>query len=393
MKKTMIEIVLLLLAAFSPVLGLPAGAMVEEGIIDQVQGQVQIQSPEGAVRPAQAGMLVQGGEIVETAVQSSARILLPDESVIELKENSRIEINDSRANARAISSVLLYLGWIWADIAVGQDGDTAFEVVTPSAVAGIRGTVFSAGVGIDGSTRVGVEKGVVEVEGETGSVSVKAEEETSVELGSAPGPVSPYRRGEDEWRQWAAGRQQVLMRRADVFPGLIARNVRTTQGRFAAQAAELKREQRRWDAYERRQQLRGREARVTPAVKREVIRQFREMYRLSRQLQRADNRMMAGYYLIERLDQDLQAHPDQYSPEFRAKIRETRQELDALDLPRIHRQNLALLDAYATGMEEAVGRLNLNPELRRRIEGARRRQRLEELRRQPLPQRLKQNQP
>jgi hypothetical protein len=256
------------MAALTLTRGEPAAAMADEGILERVQGQVEITGIDGTTRPGQAGMLVQGGEIVETGTEALVRILLPDESVIELKANSRIEINDSRANPGAISSVLLYLGWLWAEIAGSQAGDTTFELVTPSAVAGVRGTAFSAGVGIDGATRLGVDQGEVKIEGEGGSVTLQAEQEAVVEMGSAPGPVSSYRRGEDEWTRWVAGRQGRLLERAEMLAAVAERNVRMAQSHLVSQTRELKRLQRRWEAYERRERRRGGAAALAPAFRR-----------------------------------------------------------------------------------------------------------------------------
>jgi len=143
----------------------------------------------------------------------------------------------------------------------------------------------------------------------------------------------------------------------------------------------MKRMQRRWQLYAERQELQGRPVRATPAVRREAIRQMREMFVVAKQLQRADNRMVASYFLIERLDNDMQAHPDQYSPELRSKIHETRQKLEAMDLGKTHRQDLYLLDKYAEGLEQTVSKWNLNPELQRRIEAGRRAGQLRELER------------
>jgi len=392
MKKTMIGMVLLLLATFSPVLAFPAGAMVEEGIFDQVSGRVTVQRVDGGLMPAKMGDLIEGGEIVETGARSSARILLPDESVLELKENTRIEVNDSRENARGVPSVLLYLGRLWGDIAKSEDGDTSFEVVSSSAVAGVRGTVFSAGVGIDGQTRVGVEQGEVEVQGEAGSqVLVKADQETSVDLGAKPKEPSPYQKSEDQWRQWLNSRQPALMARADALPAQIMKNVEGPRQRFEAQAAEMKRLQQSWQAYARSQEKPGRPLQARLAVKREVIRQMRAMFIVAKQLQRADNRMVASYFLVQRLNQDMQAHPDQYSPEFRVKIQETAKKLEAMGLGKIHRQNLYLLDKYSEGLEQAVTKWNLNPELKRRIETARRAGKLRELQRARMQKQLKQS--
>ena len=390
MKKTMIGMVLLFLAAFSPALALPAGAMVDEGIFDQVSGRVTVQRLDGGLLAAKAGDLIEGGEIVETGPSSSARILLPDQSVIELKENTRIEVNDSRANVRGVSSVLLYLGRLWGNIAQSPDGETSFEVVTSSAVAGVRGTVFSAGVGLDGATRIGVEQGEVEVQGEAGSpVLVKAGQETSIDLGAKPQALSPYQKSEDQWRQWLNSRQQAIMAKADVLPDQVMKNIQGPRQRFEAQAAEMKRLQGQWQAYAQKQERQGRPVRATPAVRREVILQMRAMFIVAKQLQRADNRMVASYFLVERLDQDMQAHPDQYSPELRAKIHETAQKLDAMDLGKLHRQNLYMLDKYAEGLEQAVSKWNLNPELKRRIEAARRAGHLRELQRARMQKQLK----
>jgi hypothetical protein len=97
--------------------------------------------------------------------------------------------------------------------------------------------------------------------------------------------------------------------------------------------------------------------------------------------------MMAGYYLIQRLDEDMQANPAQYRPELRERIHRIRQELEGQNLLLLHRQNLTLLHHYAAAMEETVTRLNLNADLKRRLVPGARRERLLELRRQRLPSR------
>ena len=96
-----------------------------EGAISQVSGQAFIRGSAGKSRPAKVGDILRGGEVIETKAETKVRVILVDKSVLELRSNSRVQINDSRLNSRSVSSVVVYAGWIWAKVTARAGPDFA----------------------------------------------------------------------------------------------------------------------------------------------------------------------------------------------------------------------------------------------------------------------------
>jgi len=67
-----------------------------------------------------------------------------------------------------------------------QEGERKFMVESPSAITCVRGTIFFVEVAEDGSTRVVVKRGTVEVTGQGKTVEVKPSYATIVRVGEVP---------------------------------------------------------------------------------------------------------------------------------------------------------------------------------------------------------------
>ncbi len=98
----------------------------------------------------------------------------------------------------------LFIGRIWAKVKPALPGAAGFEVETPSAVVGVRGTHFSVFVDAEITTVVSVAEGIVEVLGARKAVMVPGGYATRVRRGHEP--VQPVPMDEDEKRAWAKGR-------------------------------------------------------------------------------------------------------------------------------------------------------------------------------------------
>lgn len=98
------------------------------------------------------------GDSVRTGKDSRAELSFSDGSTIRLGENSKFLI---RQNGTTRSFTLLS-GKFWAKVAKLSER-ARFEVESPTAVAGVRGTVFKVEVDQDSTSRVAVEEGEVEV--------------------------------------------------------------------------------------------------------------------------------------------------------------------------------------------------------------------------------------
>ncbi len=134
-----------------------------------------------------------------------------------------------------MSSVLLFIGRIWARVASSEGDQTAFELETATAVCGVRRTSFTAAVGADGATRVGVEEGLVTVEADQQKVDVPAGGETTVEFGPEKPSIYPYIRSEENWENWRREREQIFIARADTLVQEMMRGVTAPRKNLYAQ--------------------------------------------------------------------------------------------------------------------------------------------------------------
>jgi hypothetical protein len=114
------------------------------GWVAAVDGTAEVQRG-GAWTALAQGATVQLGDHVRTAAASRLKLLFRDDSVVTLGERSELVIDAQMAGAAPSSSFSLMLGKMRAVVAdrYGASG-AKFEVKSPTAIAGVRGTSFFA---------------------------------------------------------------------------------------------------------------------------------------------------------------------------------------------------------------------------------------------------------
>lgn len=122
----------------------------------------------------------QSGVYIKTGKQSAITLKFKNGSLVELKENSRILLNRELMNKTSVS---LLQGNGAFKIQKLLKGKEEFNVFTPTAVAGVRGTDFELGVAPDGSAAVNVSDGKVAVNNDSQTVSLSKNESTVSSLG------------------------------------------------------------------------------------------------------------------------------------------------------------------------------------------------------------------
>lgn len=140
-----------------------------------------------------AGRVIKKGDQLnkdsEIRVEDRSRIELrfPDGTIMRLAQNSRLSMDDIRYDKKKGSKnvkVNLGIGKIWAKVKRLATPDSAVEVKTSNAVAGVRGTVYRINVDDDQSSTVKVYDGSVYV------ASIKKDEQNAAPAQfSAPVPV------------------------------------------------------------------------------------------------------------------------------------------------------------------------------------------------------------
>ena len=159
-----------------------------------IKGKVEVQRQGSQTPvPAMMKMTVYPGDMISTDDGSEAELKLSDGSILKLKDQGRLEIERMERQKKpltTINSFRLAAGKILGSIRKLSSQESKFTVSTPTAVAGIRGTVF--GVFVEGdSTELNVLKGEVAIQGDSGGeVLVKDKMMITVAKGdSAHNPV------------------------------------------------------------------------------------------------------------------------------------------------------------------------------------------------------------
>jgi len=124
--------------------------------VTNISGEVMVQRKDtGEWEPIAPGNVLSGGDTIKTLPASKARLQFPSGSVIEVNENTLLSIEQlarKTPQAPGGGEVFLLGGRIKATIEKLQEG-TTFRVKTPTAIAGVRGTIFYVNV-VSGSERI-----------------------------------------------------------------------------------------------------------------------------------------------------------------------------------------------------------------------------------------------
>lgn len=124
------------------------------GQILELKGEVFIIPKGGASKAAQFKEFVSVGDAIETK-KGSAKILFIDDTVLTLKENSKMLVTQFlfNPNAKTRKSVFdIARGKVRTVVGKFYGKDQPVEIKTPTAVAGVRGTDVGADVGHNGTT-------------------------------------------------------------------------------------------------------------------------------------------------------------------------------------------------------------------------------------------------
>jgi hypothetical protein len=188
------------IAAFAAALlvGPAARAAEPVGAVAALEGSADVLREGGAWTPLAAGDQIMLGDRVRTAAASKIKILFRDESVMTLAASSEMTVDQQVAAAAPVSRFSLLVGAVRAIVteAYGTSG-ASFELETPTAIAGVRGTGFIASYDPAASETVVVglfDTTVVRArEDKRGAraVNVVAGQATSVRRGSFPTVPAP----------------------------------------------------------------------------------------------------------------------------------------------------------------------------------------------------------
>ncbi|MCS6838022.1 MAG: FecR family protein [Bdellovibrionaceae bacterium] len=177
-----------------------------------VIGQVMVEKDSNQLIPAMVGMKVSEGVTVITQANAQAKIVMHDRNIIRIGPNSRLKITSYQNDGvKKTAQFNLDQGQVRAIVNEKYDGESnKFQISTPTAVAGVRGTDFKVTFDVQTrQTQIQTFKGLVAVSIPSGSadtlggpisnpVLVPAGQATTVQQGNndeliieAPRPLLP----------------------------------------------------------------------------------------------------------------------------------------------------------------------------------------------------------
>jgi len=165
---------------------LPASSMAREneeplGRITSLTGELQVKKKDAAIWiEAGRDMAVFYGDAIRTGDSAEGVITLVDDSFIKIRSNSQILLNTIISPLEKKNSILLFFGRVWNKVSKKALRKKLFEVQTPTAVCGVRGTDFETGSYEDGTTLVLVNSGEVNIDNESYRKTLSENEGTRV---------------------------------------------------------------------------------------------------------------------------------------------------------------------------------------------------------------------
>ncbi len=119
-----------------------------QGVFMVVKGDIKVVSPDGKSDAAKVGKKVSSGDSIVAGADARAKIVMADKNVINISPDSKITIEKYENDGKDKKNVELKVeyGKIRASVEEKYDGEKSkFNIKTPSAVAGVRGTDFLTG--------------------------------------------------------------------------------------------------------------------------------------------------------------------------------------------------------------------------------------------------------
>ncbi len=226
------------------------------GQVKEVKGLMEIQRAKQTTwLAAQPDTDVFFGDTLTTGDESGGTIKLVDDSIIRVHANSKIVLNTMISPVEKKHSVLLFYGKLWNRISKKALRKKVFEVQTPTAVCGVRGTDFETASYEDGTMLVRVNSGEVEVDTEVVQETLVSKQGTQVSFEQKSIKIEPD--FQPDWeRDQARSRENLLgdgekyggyvhdeiYKRRDHLKTLVERasDLKTTKEQLKQKAAESK---------------------------------------------------------------------------------------------------------------------------------------------------------
>ena len=190
------------------------------GQVKEVTGLMEIQRAKQTTwLTAQRDTEVFFGDTITTGDESVGIIKLVDDSIIRVHANSKIVLNTMVSPVEKKHSVLLFFGKLWNTVSKKALQKKVFEVQTPTAVCGVRGTDFETASYEDGIMLVRVNSGEVEVDNEVVQETLTANQGTQVSFDQKKILIEPD--FQPDWDRDQARSRENLLGNGEKYGGYV----------------------------------------------------------------------------------------------------------------------------------------------------------------------------
>ncbi|HUT71056.1 MAG TPA: FecR family protein [Desulfatiglandales bacterium] len=288
------------------------------GKITSVSGSVEIKrEKETQWMRAERNMPVYYGDDIKTSEDGNITITFLDESLMTVQPNTHVALNTIISPLEKRNSVLLFFGRIWNKVRSKVVQMRGYEVQTPTAVLGVRGTEFEAASYEDGTTLVRVASGGVSVDSETESSTLSEKQGAQVSIETKR--IKTETDFRPEWKQAEINARKSLFADGRRYGVLVHSEIRQRRDNLKTLVDEVKaltKKRERYRALAKEAEQRGDqvEYEFSMAKARETN---REILELNKKIAFSGRRLECQFGLFDRYGY-LAKHPE-LSKEFRGK--------------------------------------------------------------------------
>jgi len=191
-KKVLIPVTLaaVLIAGYFLYTPQKADALTSKCTLSIISGSVDVIVPGiNDFQPGTNGMTLDAGNRVKTSADSTVLLTFFDGSTLTLEPGTDVAIEQlERSDTGPTITIVLkqWAGATWSHVVKMADRRSHYEVITPSAVALVRGTRFLTEVDGAGATKVLTTEGLVSVSAQGEEIFLPVGQQTAVEPGTPP---------------------------------------------------------------------------------------------------------------------------------------------------------------------------------------------------------------
>jgi hypothetical protein len=191
--RLLICLLLLPVMAGTLIPGCSSGQAADFSFISACQGNAQVKKTGTAdwVK-AEISAILAANDMLKTGPNERLTVTFFDGSAIDLEPNTQIEVKELVQGKKTSIKLKQQIGSTLSKVKKLADPASQYEIETPAAVAGVRGSEMQVNVAADGMTEVRNVEGKIFVRAQGVEVQIPPGNKSTVTPGKEPGAPEPY---------------------------------------------------------------------------------------------------------------------------------------------------------------------------------------------------------